>query len=430
MPPAPLAPARRLAAASLASLYSWAIASSGTALLWGLQLALPGRAQAQSVPVLAPDPTLSVPGVPTTPIPGDRLVNPSSGALDNFLVPTNPGRSAPPDLLDGPNADPTIKFKRYRLGPGDAIAVSIQQFPDLSLQTTINPEGNIVMPLVNAIPLEGLTLGEAEALIRQSLDRYIIEPQVSVALLAQRPVQVTVLGAVAKPGFYPLPVPRVSVALLQAGGSMTNADLREVAIRRTLVDGSIIEQKIDLFSALKDGSALPDLRLEDGDSVFVPELEGGKDETYDRFLVARSTLAKQQISIRVLSYAGPRGGAVGNLTLPNGSTFLDALGAIGPNPDNANLRKIALVRFDPEQGKAITRTLDARKALAGDISQNVPLQENDVIVVGRNLVARITYALGTFTQPFRDVLGFLLFFDELQNSASSLFGPAGNDDND
>ena len=87
------------------------------------------------------------------------------------------------------------------------------------------------------------------------------------------------------------------------------------------------------------------------------------------------------------------------------------------------------MRFDPEQGKAITRTLDARKALAGDISQNVPLQENDVIVVGRNLVARITYALGTFTQPFRDVLGFLLFFDELQNSASSLFGPAGNDDN-
>ncbi|NES73939.1 MAG: polysaccharide export protein, partial [Okeania sp. SIO2D1] len=52
-----------------------------------------------------------------------------------------------------------------------------------------------------------------------------------------------------------------------------------------------------------------------------------------------------------------------------------------------------------------------------------PLQDNDVIVVGRTLIAKLTNALNVFTQPFRDVLGFLLFFDSLADSADNLFGP-------
>jgi len=53
----------------------------------------------------------------------------------------------------------------------------------------------------------------------------------------------------------------------------------------------------------------------------------------------------------------------------------------------------------------------------------IALQDNDVLVVDRNLLARVTYGLNVFTQPFRDVLGFLLFFDSLANAADSLFRP-------
>jgi polysaccharide export outer membrane protein len=95
--------------------------------------------------------------------------------------------------------------------------------------------------------------------------------------------------------------------------------------------------------------------------------------------------------------------------LPNGSTFIDVLAGI--NTDSANLSEIALVRFDPERGRAVRQTLNAKKVLAGDVSQNVPLQDNDVIVVGRNLIARITNILGTITRPFFDVRSFLEFFD-------------------
>jgi len=84
---------------------------------------------------------------------------------------------------------------------------------------------------------------------------------------------------------------------------------------------------------------------------------------------------------------------------------------------------LALMRFDPEQGRPVTQVLNVRQALMGDLSQDVPLEDEDVIVIGRSLIARISYALNLFTRPFRDILGFLLFFREIGDSADTLFSP-------
>ncbi|MDZ8055353.1 MAG: polysaccharide biosynthesis/export family protein [Aulosira sp. ZfuVER01] len=354
----------------------------------------------------------------------------------------------------------------YRLGTGDDISVVVQRFPDLSFQATINPEGNIIVPLIKTVPLQGLTLLEAQEKIRSLLNRYVVEPVVVLSLAGQRPdlsfqavinpegnilvpqvgtvslqglsveeaqekirlalsrllvdpivavslatprpVQVTISGEVFRPGIYPMasPTPRVGDALLTSGGTTINADLRQVQVRRRLVDGSVISQNIDLYTTLQNGSSVPNFRLQDGDAIIVPRREIGTDDGYDRNLIARSTLAIPQIRVRVLNYAA---GGIANQVLPNGSTFIDALGGI--NLDTANLRDIALVRFDPERGQAVTQRLDAKKALGGDVSQNVPLQDNDVIVVGRNLIGRITNALSTITQPFFNVQSFIRFFD-------------------
>jgi polysaccharide export outer membrane protein len=354
---------------------------------------------------------------------------------------------------------------RYRLGPGDGITVSVLRFPDLSFQAAINPEGNIAVPLlgtvslkgltleqaqekirsgynrfvvdpivtlslaaqrpefnfsaqinpegniivpqVGTVSLQGLTLEEAQEKIRLALSRELVDPLVSLSLIGQRPVQVTINGEVNRPGIYPIGsvTPRVSDALFLAGGSATMADLRQVQVRRKLVDGSVVSQTIDLYTPLQNGGEIPNLRLQDGDAIIVPRRELANDDSYDRTLVSRSTLATPQIRIRVLNYAG---GGIVTVPLPNGSTFIDVLAGI--NTDSANLSEIALVRFDPERGRAVKQTINAKKVLAGDVSQNVPLQDNDVIVVGRNLIAKITNLISTFTRPFYDIRSFLYFF--------------------
>jgi polysaccharide biosynthesis/export protein len=268
-----------------------------------------------------------------------------------------------------------------------------------------------------------LTLAEAQEKIRQAVNRIVIDPVVFVSLTGQRPVLVTVTGEIAKPGLYTLQLPRTSAALLLAGGATGQADLRAVQVKRILADGSVLEEKLDLVTPLQEGTPLPDLKLQDGDVMVVPKL-AEQDQNYDRLLMGRSTLVKPQITVRFLSYAN---NGLGTLNLPNGSTFLDALTAVRPGPDNANLRRIALIRFDPVQKKAVTREIDARDILRGNMTANIALEDNDVIVVGRNLIGKITYTLNTFTQPFRDVLGFLLFFRELQDGAESLFGPTGRE---
>ncbi len=360
--------------------------------------------------VVPPTPSVPVPPVPVVPAP-------------TVPVPTMPAVVTP---VPPTNALPTQAFEPYRLGGGDTISVVVQRFSDLNFQATIDQEGNITAPLLGRLSLQGLTIEQAQERVRQGLDRYVIDPIVYLALSNPRPVLVTLTGEVTRPGLYPLQLPRISSALLLAGGATSTADLRAVRVKRSLQDGSTLEEKLDLITPLKDGSALPDLRLQDGDVVVIPKIEQSAAQEYDRDLVARSTLVKPQITVRVLSYASS---GLGNVTLPNGSTFLDALSAARPNPDRIDFRRVALIRFDPVKKKAVSRDINAKNVLMGDLTQNVVLEDNDVIVIGRNLVGKITYALNTFTQPFRDVLGFLLFFRELRSGAANLFGP-NNSDND
>ncbi|AHJ31031.1 polysaccharide biosynthesis/export family protein [Nodularia spumigena CS-584] len=392
----------------------------------------------------------------------------AEGLNDEMSSPLNAYLLGPGDLI-------SVVFQRppgpYRLGTGDTISVAVQRFPNLSFQSSINPEGNIIVPLIGTVSLQGLTLEEAQEKIRVSLDRFVInpvivlsltgqrpdssfqaqvdpegnivvpqvgtvsveglslkeaqekirlslrdilvEPNLVVSLARPRPVQVTISGEVFRPGIYPVnsSTPRVADALFIAGGSTMSADLRQVKVRRRLMDGSVISQTVDLYAVLQNDGSLPSLRLQDGDAIIIPRQEVGTDDGYDRNLVARSTLAVPQIRVRVLNYTAS---GIVTQALPNGSNFVDILAGI--NLDRANIRDIALIRFDAEQGKAVTQKLDARKALAGDASQNVPLQDNDVIVVGRNLIGRITNLFSTITRPFFDARSFIRFFDLFDGS--------------
>ena len=347
------------------------------------------------------------------------------GELPPENAPIVPAPSQPPALPIEPPAPPPIpSFSTYRLGQGDSVAIYVQRFQDFNFQATIDAEGKITQAVLGKISLQGLTIDEAQERIKQTVSRYIINPIVLLSMTNARPVQVTIAGEISKPGLYPLTPQsgRVSSVLLAAGGSTERGDLRSVKIRRSYTNGATDEKEIDLYTPLKDGTPLPDIRLQDGDVIMIPPIDPNKLDGYDRGIIARSTLVKPLLVIRVLSYA--RGG-LSEVGVPNGSRFVDALAKTGLNPDQANLTKIAVIRYDAVQQKAVTFELNGKNALMGDPTQNIALQDSDVIVIGRNLIGRLTYALNTFTQPFRDVLGFTLFFRELGSSATNLFGPTG-----
>jgi polysaccharide export outer membrane protein len=315
-------------------------------------------------------------------------------------------------------------FEPYRLGPGDGIAVQVQRFSDLSFQANLDLEGNVSVPMVGTVNLTGFTSDQARQRLYTLYNNYVVDPQVSLTLTAQRPVEITFVGEIPRPGVYSLTEPDLTAALVTAGGATGMADLRKVLVRRTLPNGEVLEQTIDLFTPLHQGSSVPQVRLQDGDVVSIPALTAADMATYDRNLIAISTLAEPEITVHIMNRAtGGRGteSRFGAMTLPNGSNFIDALAQAGVNPDLAAYNRIAVIRYNPATGTADTIMIDANAAIHGDAAQNIPLQDNDVLVVDRNTLARITNALNTFTQPFKDVLGFLLFFDSLAETTSELF---------
>ena len=69
--------------------------------------------------------------------------------------------------------------------------------------------------------------------------------------------------------------------------------------------------------------------------------------------------------------------------------------------------------YDPETGEIITQKLNTQDVIRGNIAQNIPLENEDVIVVSRTLLGKIFNAFNIITQPIRTFFGFRAFIDAL-----------------
>jgi polysaccharide export outer membrane protein len=348
--------------------------------------------------------------------------SPPATFRDEDIPPTN---TAPP-LFDVRTSE---QFNLYRLAIGDSVSVNVLEFPEFSFGGAIDPEGKIRVPFLGEISIVGLTLNEVETKVAYELgNRYLQEtPEVVAALAGARPVQLTVLGEILRPGYYFFgPGITLNNVIRGVGGSTPQADLRSVIIRRSLVDGTILEERVDLYTPLIEGTQLPEFRLQGGDTVIVSKLEPGQKD-YDRVLISNTNLAQPTITVRVLVPTGTLGIAVRNLNLRNGSTFLDAVANFPPNIPLITREEVTLLRFDPEQGKVLTQGLNPIKTVENlDVTQYVNLQNEDVIVVSRTLLGKVLGAFRIITQPIRDVLGFTNFIIGLPNRN---FGGNNNNNN-
>ncbi len=91
----------------------------------------------------------------------------------------------------------------YRIGAEDTVKVSVFGVPELSQEYRVDGGGRIMMPLIGAVAVSGLTLDEAEQLIAARYgESYLRNPQVSLQVTEYRSQQFTVIGAVPNPRVY------------------------------------------------------------------------------------------------------------------------------------------------------------------------------------------------------------------------------------
>jgi polysaccharide export outer membrane protein len=157
------------------------------------------------------------------------------------------------------------------LGAGDSIRITVYQNPDLTTEARLSPLGAIVFPMIGEVTLNGLTQAEAGARIAQLLrsGKFILKPQVAVAMLEARSRVVHVLGQLSRPGNYALEDSgsRLTDILTQAGGiSPTGADLVTVLSSH---GGKPVQYEIDVPAIFRGGDPASNIQISSGDTIFV-----------------------------------------------------------------------------------------------------------------------------------------------------------------
>ena len=144
----------------------------------------------------------------------------------------------------------------YRIGPLDTIDVTVFQEPDLSAKAlAVDASGNVVLPLVGSIPAAGKTTNVLSAEIARKLgERYLVDPQVSVAVASSVSQKVVIQGQVVEPGVYDV---KGSTTLLEtlsmAKGETGVASLNRVVVYRT-INGQRMGALFNV-SAIRNGTA-------------------------------------------------------------------------------------------------------------------------------------------------------------------------------
>ena len=91
------------------------------------------------------------------------------------------------------------------IGAGDLLEMSVFDTPELSGKLRVSNTGDILLPLVGSLHVQGLKAEEAQNLIRQKLitGGFLKDPQVTIFIAEYATEGVSVVGEVKNPGIYP-----------------------------------------------------------------------------------------------------------------------------------------------------------------------------------------------------------------------------------
>ena len=164
----------------------------------------------------------------------------------------------------------------YTLGPGDEIVLTLWGDTEQYYKLVLDREGKVLIPDVGQVFLTGISMRRSEEKIRNRLSSVYsgISPRsgspstfMDVSLGRLRSIRVFIVGEVVRPGGYTMRATSTSFnALYFAGGPNSQGSFRDIRVLR----GGKLAASLDLYSYILYGNTKKDIRLHDGDTIFVP----------------------------------------------------------------------------------------------------------------------------------------------------------------
>lgn len=159
----------------------------------------------------------------------------------------------------------------YPLGPGDELMIRGWGTIDIDYRATVDRNGTVNIPTVGSVVLAGVKAGDAENVIRAAIGRLYKGVTVSVNFGQLRAITVYVVGQANRPGTYTVSsLSTLVTALFASGGPNANGSMRRVQVKR----GGKIAAELDLYSFIAKGDKSADIKLLDGDTIYIPPAGG------------------------------------------------------------------------------------------------------------------------------------------------------------
>lgn len=181
-----------------------------------------------------------------------------------------------------------LSYHELTLSHGDEIAVTVYRNDELNRRLVIPPDNRFFYPLVGEIDTKGKTITQIRGVITNGLSKFMVDPQVSVDIVAygrskvvvdpQVTVEVIalggqkvfVLGEVNKPGVFTLEGGVDTVeAISRAGGFTLDARKNNVLLIRGGLEHPDLRM-LNIEKFLKGADLSQNIPLQRGDIVYIP----------------------------------------------------------------------------------------------------------------------------------------------------------------
>jgi polysaccharide biosynthesis/export protein len=248
----------------------------------------------------------------------------------------------------------------YTLHSGDILDIRVYNFPELSQEAVILPDGRISVPLMNDVMAQGKTPGELSDFLTEGLARQVRNPKVSVVVKGFAGRNVYVGGEVGQPSQVPLVGTLSAVqAIFQSGGVRETSDTANVALIRNPAKGNPETRSINVEKILRNQE--PDVPLQAGDVIYVP---------------------KSTVNV----YVGGEVEKPGLQPLNKRLTLMAAVISAGGLKRSAKRNAIVLLR-DDGSGKPLVSKLNVEEIMNG--AADAVLQPYDVVIVPKSGIAKL-----------------------------------------
>lgn len=306
-----------------------------------------------------------------------------------------------------------LQKDRYLTGPGDVLELILLDTPELSGEHTVLNDGTIHLPLIGSIFIQNLSIDQVSNLIEDKYSKQLLRPELRLNLKTPRPIMVSLIGEIERPGIYSLSsinetnngLPTIVDALQEAGGITQNTNLRKVEVIRRLPgwEKKYKRTEIDLINLIFEGDHDQNLYLFDGDVIKLTKAEKLSRESLK---IAQANLSPSTINVRVIGQVS----SPGKIELKANTPLIQAVfSAGGPLAWKANKGNINLVRVNPN-GTVIKKKYKINLKANTSLKNNPPLKDGDIVYVRPSKLNTISTGLTAVTAPISPIItAFSLF---------------------